>query len=126
GQARPTVPVFTPWVLAGPVVRLTFDKAVNLAVRQNTAAQTAVLTAAQSEQDKRIALSQLLPQASLSLQEQRQRNNLEAQFGGNPANVFPVPPGSGAAFPRAVGPFNIFSTGVGLTGPLFDLTLYHR
>ena len=33
---------------------------------------------------------------------------------------------SGARFPRAVGPFNIFSTGVGFSGPLFDLTLYHR
>src|SRR5215470_12782682 len=96
-------------------VRLTLEQAVNLAVKQNTTAQIAILTAAQSEQDKRIALSQLLPQANLGLQEQRQRNNLEAQFGGNPANVFPVPPGSGSAFPRAVGPFNIFSTGVGFS-----------
>src|SRR5262249_31377594 len=40
-------------------------------------------------------------------------------------NVFPLPPGSGT-FPRAVGPFNTFSTGVGFNGPLFDLTLYHR
>jgi len=38
--------------------------------------------------------------------------------------VFPIP--GGAPFPRAVGPFNIFSTGVGFNGPLFDLTLYHR
>jgi len=107
-----------------PVVRLTLEQAVNLAVKQNTTAQTAVLTAAQAEQDRRIALSQLLPQASFSLQEERQRNNLEAQFGGNPGNVFPFP--TGASFPRAVGPFNIFSTGVGFNGPLFDLTLYHR
>ena len=106
------------------VVRLTLEQAVSLALKQNTTAQIAVLTAAQSEQDKRVALSQLLPQANFSLQEQRQRINLQAQFGGNPANVFPIP--GGASFPRAVGPFNIFSTGVGFSGPLFDLTLYHR
>ena len=110
--------------VTAPVVRLTLEQAVNLAVKQNTTAQTAVLTAAQAEQDRRIALSQLLPQASFNLQEERQRNNLEAQFGGNPGNVFPFP--TGASFPRAVGPFNIFSTGVGFNGPLFDLTLYHR
>jgi outer membrane protein len=106
------------------VVRLTLEQAVSLALKQNTTAQIAILTAAQSEQDKRVALSQLLPQASFSLDEQRQRINLQAQFGGNPANVFPIP--GGAPFPRAVGPFNIFSTGVGFNGPLFDLTLYHR
>jgi len=106
--------------------RLTLEQAVNLALRQNTTAQTAILTAAQAEQDKRIALSQLLPQASLDLQEQWQRVNLQAQFGGNPGRVFPLPPGSTTSFPRAVGPFSIFSTGVGFSGPLFDLTLYHR
>jgi outer membrane protein len=97
-------------------VRLTLEQAVNLAVKQNTTAQIAVLTAAQSEQDKRVALSQLLPQANFNLQEQRQRVNLQAQFGGGAA--FPFPP--------AIGPFDIFSTGVGFNGPLFDLTLYHR
>jgi len=105
-------------------VRLTLEQAVSLALKQNTTAQIAILTAAQSEQDKRIALSQLLPQANFSLEEQRERTNLEAQFGGNPARVFPIP--GGAPFPRALGPFNIFSTGVGFSGPLFDLTLYHR
>ena len=99
-------------------VRLTLEQAVSLALKQNTTVQIAILTAAQSEQDKRVALSQLLPQANFNLQEQRQRTNLEAQFGGNIPAAFP--------FPRAVGPFNVFSTGVGFGGPLFDLTLYHR
>jgi outer membrane protein TolC len=105
---------------AAPVetARLTLEQAVNLALKQNTTAQIAILTAAQSEQDKRLALSQLLPQANLNLQEQRERTNLEAQFGGNIPKAFP--------FPRAVGPFNVFSSGVGFSGPLFDLTLYHR
>jgi outer membrane protein len=100
------------------VVRLTVEQAVNLALKQNTTAQIAILTAAQSKQDERVALSQLLPQASFNLQEERQRANLQAQFGGNIPAAFP--------FPRAIGPFNVFSTGVGFSGPLFDLTLYHR
>jgi outer membrane protein len=100
------------------VERLTLEQAVKLALKQNTTAQIAILSAAQSKQDERVALSQLLPQADFSLQEQRQRLNLEAQFGGNIPAAFP--------FPRAIGPFNVFSTGVGFSGPLFDLTLYHR
>src|SRR6266852_8770833 len=43
------------------VMRLTLDQAVALALKQNTTAQIAVLTAAQSEQDQKIALSALLP-----------------------------------------------------------------
>jgi outer membrane protein len=114
----PATPSDSPSGAPDGVIRLTLEQAVNLALKQNTTAQIAVLTAAQSEQDKRVALSQLLPQANLSLQEQRQRTNLEAQFGGNIPAAFP--------FPRAIGPFNVFSTGVGFSGPLFDLTLYHR
>src|SRR5262249_28742738 len=108
------------------VVRLTLEQSVSLALKQNTTAQIAILTAPQSQKANRVARPQLLPQASLDLQEQRERNNLEAQFGGNPSKVFPFPPGTASTFPRAVGPFNIFSTGVGFNGPLFDLTLYHR
>lgn len=113
-----------PQTTAYGAARLTLEQAVSLALKQNTTAQTAILTAAQSEQDKRIALSQLLPQADFNLGEQRQRINLQAQFGGNPGKVFPLPPGS--TFPRAVGPIDIFSTGASFGGPLFDLTLYHR
>src|SRR5262249_12365853 len=48
-------------------VRLTLEQAVGLAVKQNTTAQIAILSAAQAEQDKRVALSQLLPQANFDL-----------------------------------------------------------
>ena len=105
--------------------RLTLEQAVSLALKQNTTAQIAVLTAAQSERDRQIALAALLPQADLNVQEQHQRLNLQAQFGGDPSRVFQLPSGP-TAFPRAIGPFDIFSTGVGFSGPLFDLTLYHR
>src|SRR5215468_2032600 len=43
--------------------RLTLEQAVSLALKQNTTAQIAVLTAAQSERDRQIALAALLPQA---------------------------------------------------------------
>ena len=98
--------------------KLTLEQAVAMALKQNTTAQIAILTAAQAQQDKNVALSSLLPQAQLNLQEQRQRVNLEAQFGGS------IPPGF--PFPRAIGPFDTFATGVGLSGPLFDLTLFRR
>lgn len=99
------------------VLRLTLDQAVSLALKQNTTAQTAILTAAQSEQDRRIALAELLPQAELGVTEEWQRANILAQFGGT--RVFP-------GFPGHVGPYSIFSAGPSVNGPIFDLTLFRR
>jgi outer membrane protein TolC len=98
-------------------LRLTLDQAVTLALKQNTTAQIAVLTAAQSEQDKKIALSELLPQAQLGVTEQWQRVNILAQFGGT--RIFP-------GFPGHVGPYSVFSAGPSFNGPIFDLTLFRR
>jgi outer membrane protein TolC len=98
-------------------LRLTLDQAVALALKQNTTAQIAVLTAAQSEQDKKIALSELLPQAQFGVTEQWQRVNILAQFGGT--KIFP-------GFPGHVGPYSIFSEGASFNGPIFDLTLFRR
>jgi outer membrane protein TolC/ABC-type transporter Mla MlaB component len=100
------------------VSKLTLEQAVALALKQNTTAQTAILTAAQAQQDKNTALAALLPQANFNLQEQRQRVNLLAQFGGSIPKGFPLP--------SAIGPFDVFSTGVGFSGPIFDLTLFRR
>jgi outer membrane protein len=99
------------------VMRLTLDQAVSLALKQNTTARIAVLTAAQSEQDQKIALSALLPQADLGVSEQWQRVNIVAQFGGT--HLFP-------GIPQHFGPFPIFSAGPSVNGPLFDLTLFRR
>jgi outer membrane protein len=99
------------------VLRLTLDQAVALALKQNTTAQTAVLTAAQSEQDRRIALAELLPQAQLGVTEQWERVNILAQFGGT--RIFP-------GFPGHLGPYSIFSAGPSVSGPIFDLTLFRR
>ncbi len=99
------------------VMRLTLDQAVALALKQNTTAQIAVLTAAQSDQDRRIALSALLPQAQLGVTAQWQRINILAQFGGT--RIFP-------GFPGHVGPYSTFSAGPSFNGPIFDLTLFRR
>jgi outer membrane protein len=106
-----------PPAAASGVMRLTLDQAVALALKQNTTAQIAVLTAAQSEQDRKIALSELLPQAQLGMTEEWQRVNILAQFGG--MRVFP-------GFPSHVGPYSIFSAGPSFDGPVFDLTLFRR
>lgn len=98
-------------------MRLTLDQAVSLALKQNTTARIAVLTAGQSEQDQKIALSELLPQAQLGVTEEWQRVNILAQFGGT--RIFP-------GFPGHVGPYSIFSTGPSVSGPVFDLTLFRR
>jgi outer membrane protein len=99
------------------VLRLTLDQAVALALKQNPTAQIAVLTAAQSEQDKNIAQAELLPQASANLSDEAQKINLRAQFGGAPA--FP-------GLPKTIGPFQLFSAGPSVSAPVFDLTLWQR
>ncbi|HWW18669.1 MAG TPA: TolC family protein [Candidatus Saccharimonadales bacterium] len=112
-QSRSPLPAQAPT----GVMRLTLDQAVALALKQNTTARIAVLTAAQSEQDQKIALSQLLPQADLGVSEEWQRANILAQFGGT--RIFP-------GFPGHIGPYSIFSAGPSFSGPLFDLTLFRR
>ncbi len=98
-------------------LRLTLDQAVSLAIKQNPTAQIAVLTAAQSEQDKNIARAELLPQASARISDEAQKVNLQAQFGGK--TPFP-------GFPKTLGPYQIFSAGPSVSAPVFDLTLWQR
>ena len=98
------------------VLKLTLDQAVALALKQNPTAQQAILVAAQSEQDKNNARAALLPNASLKVQDEAQRLNLVAQFGGHKL------PG----FPEHVGPYQVFSAGPSFGGPVFDLTLWKR
>lgn len=98
-------------------LRLTLDQAVALAVKQNPTAQIAILTAAQSEQDKNIARAELLPQANARISDEAQKINLRAQFGGK--TPFP-------GFPKTLGPFQVFSAGPSVSAPVFDLTLWQR
>jgi outer membrane protein TolC/ABC-type transporter Mla MlaB component len=99
-------------------LRLTLDQAVALAVKQNTTAQIAILTASQSEQDKNVARAALLPEANLSVKDQAQRINLQAQFGGK--KLLP------GFLLQHVGPNQVFSAGPTFGGPVLDLTLWQR
>lgn len=98
-------------------VRLTLDQAVSLALKQNPTAQIAILTAAQSVQDKNLALADLLPQVNARVSDQAQKVNLLAQFGGK--TPFP-------GFPKSLGPYQIFSAGPSVSAPVFDLTLWRK
>ena len=99
------------------VLRLTLDQTVALALKQNPTAQIAILTAAQSEQDKNIALAGLLPQANARISDEAQKANILAQFGGK--TPFP-------GFPKTIGPYQFFSAGPTVSAPVFDLTLWQR
>jgi len=99
------------------VLKLTLDQAVALALKQNPTAQIAILTAAQSEQDKNIARADLLPQVNAKISDEAQKVNLLAQFGGK--TPFP-------GFPKTIGPYQLFSAGPTFGGPVFDLTLWKR
>jgi outer membrane protein len=94
---------------------LTLDQAVSLALKQNPTAQSAVLTAAESIQDRNVARAALLPQASLSVSDTVERINLQAFLGKK------IP-----GFPEHGGPFQVFSAGPGFSAPIFDLTLFRR
>src|SRR5713101_7778197 len=105
----------TPAPAAVGVLRLSLDQAVGLALKQNTTARIAVLSAAQSEQQKNIARSALLPELALESSDSVHRANLETAFGTRIAG-----------FPQHAGPFQVFSAGPSFGAPIFDLTLWRR
>ena len=112
-QEKPDVPA-TRQASSEPL-RLTLDKAVSLALKQNTTAQIAVLQAAEAVQDKNIARAALLPQADLQTTDAVRRINLQEQLG----SAIPFPGLQGH-----VGPLNIFHAGPEFGAPVFDLTLW--
>ena len=98
----------------GPM-NLTLRDAAGLALKQNPQVMLANLGVAQSEQDRAIARSGLLPQASARASEAVNRVNLEAAIG------FRFP-----GFAQHVGPYWVNQAGVGFSAPVFDLTLWRR
>jgi len=68
-------------------LKLTLEQSVALALKQNTTAQIAVLTAAEAEQDKNISRSNLIPNASLevsdSARRQKHRNRIRTKDSRN-------------------------------------------
>ena len=99
----------------GGVLRLTLDQAVSLALKQNPTTQIAILTAAESVEDRNVARAALLPQGSLNVTDAVERINLQAFLGKK------IP-----GFPEHGGPFQVFSAGPGFSAPVFDLTLFRR
>jgi outer membrane protein TolC/ABC-type transporter Mla MlaB component len=114
-QEKPDMPANSQ--ASGGPLRLTLDKAVSLALKQNTTAQIAILQAAEAVQDKNIARAALLPQADLRASDSVRRINLEEELG----SAIPFP-----GIPGHVGPLNIFNAGPTFGAPVFDLTLWNR
>jgi outer membrane protein TolC len=96
-------------------LRLTLHDAVATALKENPQVQIATLSFAESQEDKSIARSALLPQAGLEVFDRAIRVNLYAEFGSR----FP-------GIPEHAGPFQFFQGGPGVTMPLLDLTLWRR
>ena len=96
-------------------LNLTLEQSVALALKQNTTAQIAVLTAAEAEQDKNISRSNLIPNASLQVSDAARRQNIETGFGQKIPGI-----------QEHSGPFQVFNAGVAVATPIFDLTLWRR
>ena len=96
-------------------LKLTLKDAVTMALRQNPQVILANLQVSQSEQDRRLAKSEMLPQANASASETVNRLNIQALIG------LPF-----AGFPQHVGPFEVFQAGIYVNAPVFDLTLWRR
>lgn len=96
-------------------LRLTLRDAVATALKENPQVQVADLDFAQSQEDKTIARSALLPQAGLEVFDRAVRFNIHAQFG----RPFP-------GIAQHAGPFQFFQAGPNFSMPLLDLTLWRR
>ncbi len=96
-------------------LKLTLRDAVQLALKQSPQVILANLGVQQSEQDRNLARSALLPQMHAAGAETVTRVNLEAAIGLR----FP-------GFPQHVGPYRYEQVGVNLQAPVFDLTLWRR
>jgi len=97
------------------IVQLTLAGAVRLALQENPQVQNANLTAAERQEDIRVARSGLLPQATLKVSDSAERINLGSTFG----KALPI-------FPHHVGPFQVFDAGPEFSTPIFDLTLWRN
>ncbi len=96
-------------------LKLTLRDAVQVALKQNPRVILANLGVAQSEQERNIARSALLPQVSARAGETVNRANLEAAFG------LRIP-----GFSQHIGPYRYEQVGAGFTAEVLDLTLWRR
>lgn len=96
-------------------MRLTIKDAVSMALRQNPQVAIANLNLAESEENRNVARSGLLPQADFSASDKVTRGNVEALLGTRISG-----------FPGHIGPYWAIQAGPGVSAPLLDLTLWHR
>jgi outer membrane protein len=113
GQNKPPLPANAPT----ETLRLTLEQSVALALKQNPTQQIAILSAAESVQDKNITRADLLPQANFRVADSANRVNIRAQFGGTQAFQ---------GIPEHVGPYQIFSAGPSFGSNIFDFSLWKR
>ena len=98
-----------------PGVQLTLAQAIRTALDQNPRVHQALLTIAESADDRRSAASALMPAVAAQAFGQRAKNNLDAFIG------VPTPHG-----PQVVGPFNWGRFGLEAQVSLFDLSLWKK
>jgi outer membrane protein TolC len=98
-----------------PALKLTLRDAVQMALKQNPQVQIANLGIAESQENRTIARSGLLPQVNFAGSESVHRDNLAAAFGRK------IP-----QFPGHVGPFWLVQGGPAGSMPVFDLTAWRR
>jgi outer membrane protein TolC len=96
-------------------LRLSLADAVRRSLVQNPQVQIANLQIAASQQDRNIARSALLPQASLNAGDTIRRINVETLIG----RQIPV-------FGQASGPFQAITAGAAFSTPIFDLHLWKQ
>ena len=96
-----------------PPLRLTLAQSVVRALAQNPEVQIADLQIAESQQDRKIGRSALLPNVSLEASENVRRLNVETLIGHE------LP-----AFGRVSGPFQAMVVGPTFSAPIFDLRLW--
>jgi outer membrane protein len=100
---------------AGRDLKLTLNRAVDLALKQNLEIQIANIETAMRQQERLIARSQLLPQAGFDADGAVTRYNLKAFIGIQ----FPD-------FPQSIGPYQSIRVGPAFSTPIFDLTLIRQ
>ena len=97
------------------ILRLSLHDSVATALKETPQVQIATLHFAESEQDSNVARAALLPQAGVEVFDRAMRVNLYAEFGA------PFP-----GIPEHAGPFQFFQGGVGMSTPIFDLSLWRQ
>ena len=97
-----------------PTLPLSLGQAIHTALAQNPEIHKSILAIAQSQEDRRLAASTLLPSVDALGNVNRIKQNLDAMLGTPEPGYL------------SVGPFNNGGIGVGVSVPLFDLSLWER